>query len=320
MKTHLLKKNFTGLVMALLIIVPLLNLYSQVPGNVLSGSSMELADEPAWTVDIRHRDDLGDIPEYEFGSDKGCTECVGNGLNVWAAGAGYTNIIFYQEVTLKANSIYKANAAYKSLDEMAQNNWVQLKLGLTEYPKHENDGIKLMGTNAWLGCGAIGDGMLSDIACDWATELAGGIGWLAPDTMGNEFTAWFAIVMGMWTNEETGAYPYEYIIDEVVLVDSLEAASASVEPREVNNSASLLNYPNPFTEQTTLIYDIPARAQVRLTVYNLMGQEVATLYEGIREAGTHRTELNASAFNNNVLICKLEYDNQVIVRKLTMLK
>lgn len=137
--------------------------------------------------------------------------------------------------------------------------------------------------------------------------------------MGDEFTAYFAIMVGMWTNADN-QYPYEIILDEVVLVDSTEAASVSVEPYKANKGASLMNFPNPFTEQTTIIYDLPARSNVSLTVYNLMGQEVANLYEGVREAGTHRAELNVSGLENNVLICKLEYDNQVIVRKLTMLK
>ena len=44
----------------------------------------------------------------------------------------------------------------------------------------------------------------------------------------------------------------------------------------------------------------------RLSVYKLLGQEVPTLYEGMREAGTHREELNVSGYSNSVLICKME--------------
>jgi len=61
---------------------------------------------------------------------------------------------------------------------------------------------------------------------------------------------------------------------------------------EVNRSlpkrvALLGNYPNPFRNQTTLRYELPAASDVRLEVYNMLGQRVATLAEGQKAAGHH---------------------------------
>ena len=49
-------------------------------------------------------------------------------------------------------------------------------------------------------------------------------------------------------------------------------------------------YPNPFNAETVLLFDLPAAADVRLSVYNLAGQRVADLVRARREAGTHRVQ------------------------------
>jgi len=47
------------------------------------------------------------------------------------------------------------------------------------------------------------------------------------------------------------------------------------------------NYPNPFNPTTKIIYQVPVTSNLNLKVFNLLGQEVATIYEGVRQVGKY---------------------------------
>jgi len=50
------------------------------------------------------------------------------------------------------------------------------------------------------------------------------------------------------------------------------------------------NYPNPFNPNTVIKYEIPTRAEVNIAVFNLLGQKIRTLFNGLRAAGEHEAE------------------------------
>ena len=61
------------------------------------------------------------------------------------------------------------------------------------------------------------------------------------------------------------------------------------------------NYPNPFNPVTTIRYDIPEQAFVRIDIYNILGQKVAVLAEGLHEPGFHAVRWNGTNMYGNAL-------------------
>jgi hypothetical protein len=68
---------------------------------------------------------------------------------------------------------------------------------------------------------------------------------------------------------------------------------------------SLGSYPNPFNPVTTIEYRLPGRTQVVLAVYDIRGRHVATLADGLEEAGRHTFRFDGSGLSSGVYICRL---------------
>ena len=80
------------------------------------------------------------------------------------------------------------------------------------------------------------------------------------------------------------------------------------------------NYPNPFNPSTTIAYAIPADGHVELTLFNALGQQVATLAEGWRMAGSYSVAVDASDLSAGIYFYRLRAGDKVLHRKMTLLK
>ena len=80
------------------------------------------------------------------------------------------------------------------------------------------------------------------------------------------------------------------------------------------------NYPNPFNPSTTIRYSVPQEEHVSLEVYNLLGQRVATLIDGLKEAGEYDVVFDASHLATGVYVYKLTAGSSVTTKKLLLAK
>jgi Zn-dependent metalloprotease len=80
------------------------------------------------------------------------------------------------------------------------------------------------------------------------------------------------------------------------------------------------NYPNPFNPTTTIEFSLPNTEFVTLKVYNLLGEEVATLLSASLHSGSYKYEWDASQLASGVYLYKLEAGDYTEVRKMILMK
>jgi len=80
------------------------------------------------------------------------------------------------------------------------------------------------------------------------------------------------------------------------------------------------NYPNPFNPVTTIKYSIPNSERVVLKVYNILGQEVATLVDEEQRAGVYEFKFDASNLSSGVYFYRLQAGKFIDVKKMILVK
>jgi hypothetical protein len=104
-----------------------------------------------------------------------------------------------------------------------------------------------------------------------------------------------------------GTFEYSHIVVEVDFVG----------PGEFKLNQ---NYPNPFNPSTVITYSIPGVEFVTLKVYDMLGNEIAVLVEGERDAGTHNVEFNSSGLSSGTYFYRIQAGSFSDTKKMILLK
>jgi hypothetical protein len=80
------------------------------------------------------------------------------------------------------------------------------------------------------------------------------------------------------------------------------------------------NYPNPFNPSTTIVYSLPKAGDVKITLYNIMGQRVGVILNGYKAAGHHEVKFDASHLASGNYFYLLESKDFRKIRKMLLLK
>ncbi len=108
----------------------------------------------------------------------------------------------------------------------------------------------------------------------------------------------------------------------------LKVAASTLPTTAVTESGNALpekfalnqNYPNPFNPSTQITYSIPRAANVKMVVYNVLGQIVATLVNENQNAGTHTVNFHASNLSSGVYFYSINAGNYSDVKKMVLMK
>lgn len=117
-----------------------------------------------------------------------------------------------------------------------------------------------------------------------------------------------------------------YAVTEFKVCGTSTAAASKENAGELTDAAVpaevtlLPNYPNPFNPSTNIRFSLPQQTQVSLKIFNMLGEEVATLVNEVRAAGTHTVTFNASRLTSGVYFSVLQAGEVRQVRRLVFMK
>jgi hypothetical protein len=80
------------------------------------------------------------------------------------------------------------------------------------------------------------------------------------------------------------------------------------------------NYPNPFNPATVISYQLPVSGNITLKIYDILGNEVATLVNEIKPAGSYKVEFNAKDFSSGVYFYRIQAGPFNQIKKMILLK
>ncbi|NOX19244.1 MAG: T9SS type A sorting domain-containing protein [Chlorobi bacterium] len=118
--------------------------------------------------------------------------------------------------------------------------------------------------------------------------------------------------------------PFEISSSQTVISDiTLTIPVTSVEYVDAETGKFILmqNYPNPFNPSTEILYQLPERNYVSLKVYDILGNVIATLDDGVKPAGIYRATFAAdSKLSSGIYFYTLEAGNFIQTKKMILLR
>ncbi len=107
---------------------------------------------------------------------------------------------------------------------------------------------------------------------------------------------------------------------DILLVPGATPEVVPIEPPEsVYPLGFVQNYPNPFSETTTIRYSLPGPMHVRLRVYDVLGREVATLVNERQGSGVYEVPFEANSLPGGVYFYRIEMDHLSATRRMAII-
>lgn len=139
--------------------------------------------------------------------------------------------------------------------------------------------------------------------------------------------------IGAWNNGGSIEREMVGMMDDVRIYDRAlsaeEIAILATPPSGISDKDSHIvpgtfdlsqNYPNPFNPTTTITYTLNVKGRVNLSVYDLLGREVAVLVNGNQSTGNHEVQFSGADLTSGVYFYKLQINDQVITQKMILVK
>ena len=156
----------------------------------------------------------------------------------------------------------------------------------------------------------------------WVNPVLNGIEPLPEEslTTGTDATGFSEIVLSQLSGSN---YPPTAVIDGISISLNWQSVISSIESTSGSTAREFIlnqNYPNPFNPTTTISYHLPFASKVDLSLYNVLGQNVATIISENQSAGNYKVELDATEFASGIYFYKLKTQQGTQIRKMQVIK
>jgi len=141
------------------------------------------------------------------------------------------------------------------------------------------------------------------------TKSAGGLGVFYWEP---ECYNWMSYQLGAWDPASE---------EPTVAMDAFLGKNATgIEPSKNFPHYDFNIYPNPFNPSTTIEYELPARSNISIAIYNVLGQEVKDLVTGNQNGGLHDVNWSANNIPSGVYLCRIISGDYLATKKIVLLK
>lgn len=124
-----------------------------------------------------------------------------------------------------------------------------------------------------------------------------------------------------YTDKAVAVGTYIYRLKQVDLDGTFSYSNEiEAEINPPNEFALYQNYPNPFNPNTTIKFTLPVQAQVKLSLFNNIGQQVAEIINSSMEAGYHEVNFNGADLSSGVYFYSIEAGEFRAVKKMLLMK
>jgi len=131
----------------------------------------------------------------------------------------------------------------------------------------------------------------------------------------------FAIRVYPWYNATSSSTSKYVVLYDVRMYGTTSPATAVKDEKSLPKVFSLSqNYPNPFNPSTSIRFSLAKSGMANLSIYNMLGQKVATLINGNLDAGEHNVTFSADNLSSGIYIYQLTSGNGMLSRKMILLK
>jgi len=124
--------------------------------------------------------------------------------------------------------------------------------------------------------------------------------------------------MSRWWSDDNISWQKPSVFGTAMLIGEVpDDVDNDVQPGEFGLAQ---NYPNPFNPTTTIQFNLAQKSNVKLTVYDVLGNEIATLVNDLRQAGANTVQFDGSNLSSGVYFYTLETATEVITNKMMLMK